>query len=54
MIRCGGWFSCLHELLLGALGADDVLGVGDEAPAHQRSLAQSADEALVVPVTVFK
>lgn len=47
-------FACLHELLLGALGADDILGIGDEAPANQRCLAQSADEALVVPVTVFK
>lgn len=44
----------LHELLFGALGADDVLSVGDEALAHQRGLALRADEAVVVPVAVLE
>lgn len=43
-----------HELLLGALGADDVVGVRDEAPADQRRLAGRADEAVVVPVAVLE
>lgn len=43
-----------HELLLGALGADDVVGVRDEAPADQGRLAGRADEAVVVPVTVLE
>jgi len=56
-----GWWSCqfwarpcLHELLLGALGANDVFGVGDEAPAHQRGLASGADSTVVVPVTILE
>lgn len=44
----------LHELLLRAFGADDVLGVGDEALAHEGRLALRADEAVVVPVAVFE
>lgn len=44
----------LHEFLLGALGANDVLAVGDEAFAYQAGLALRADEAVVVPVTVLK
>lgn len=44
----------LHDLLFGALRADDVLGVGDEALAHQRRLALRADEAVVVPVAVLE
>lgn len=44
----------LHELLLGALGADDVLSVGNEALADERGTALRADEAVVVPVSVFE
>lgn len=44
----------LHELLLRALGTDDVGAVGDEALADQRRLALRADEAVVVPVTVLE
>lgn len=44
----------LHELLLRALGADDVLCVGDKAFAHERGLAMRADEAVVVPVAVLE
>lgn len=44
----------LHELLLRALGTDDVGAVGDEALADQRRLALRADEAVVVPVPVLK
>ena len=43
-----------HQLLLGALGADDVLAVRDEALAHHRALAAGADKAVVVPVTALK
>lgn len=50
--RSGGRSSL--ELLLGALGADDVVGVGDEAPAHKGRLAGRADEAVVVPVAVLE
>merc|ERR1719340_36247 len=39
-----------HQLLLGALGADDVLPVRDEALPHHAGLAGRADEAVVVPV----
>lgn len=44
----------LHELLLRALGTDDVGSVGDEALADQRRLALRADEAVVVPVPVLE
>lgn len=44
----------LHELLFGALRADDVLAVGDEALADERGLALRADEAVVVPVAVLE
>lgn len=44
----------LRELLLGALRADDVLGVGDEAASDQGGLATSADEAVVVPMPVLE
>lgn len=47
-------WSYLHELLFGALGADYVGAVGDEALAHERGLALRADEAVVVPVTVLE
>lgn len=53
LVSCAGW-EYLHELLFGALGADDVLSVGDEALAHERGLALRAYEAIVVPVTVFE
>ena len=43
-----------HQLLLGALGADDVLAVRDEALAHHRALAARADEAVVVPVAALE
>ena len=46
--------SVSHQLLLGALGADDVLPVRDEALAHHAALAAGADEAVVVPVTTLK
>jgi hypothetical protein len=44
----------LHELLLGAFRANDVFGVGDEASAHQRSLARGANETIVVPVAILE
>jgi len=43
-----------HQLLLGALWADDVLAVGDEALAHHAALAARADEAVVVPVPALE
>ena len=39
-----------HEALLGALRAEDVLVVGDEALPDHGSLAGGAEEAVVVPV----
>lgn len=44
----------LHELLLGAVGAEDVCPVGNEALAHQGALAHGTDEAVIVPVPVFE
>jgi len=46
--------SVSHQLLLGALGADDVLTVRDEALPHHAGLAGRADEAVVVPVTTLE
>lgn len=40
--------------MLGALGTNDVVSVGDEAAADERCVASSADEAVVVPVPVLK
>lgn len=44
----------LHQFHLGALGADDVVAVGDEAAPDQRGFAARADEAIVVPVPVLE
>lgn len=44
----------LHQLHLGALRADDVVAIGDEATSDQRSFAARADEAVVMPVPVFE
>jgi len=46
--------SVRHQLLLGALRADDVLPVRDEALAHHAGLAGGADEAVVVPVPALE
>ena len=43
-----------HQLLLGALWADDVLAVRDEALADHAALAARADEAVVVPVPALE
>lgn len=51
-LECG--YLSLHKLLFGALGADDVVTIGDEASAYQASLARSAEEAIVVPMPVFE
>lgn len=48
------FFNILHQLLLGTLRTDDILLVGDEATADQGRFAHGADEAIVVPVTVFE
>ena len=49
LLHCVG-----HQLLLGTLRADDILGIGDEAFAHQRGLAGGAAEAVVVPVPALE
>jgi len=46
--------SISHELLLGALWADDVLSVRDEPLTHHTALARGADEAVVVPVATLE
>ena len=43
-----------HEPLLGALGAEDVLVVGDEPLADHGGLAGGAEEAVVVPVPALE
>lgn len=53
-ICVSGQSSQLHELLPSALGAENLRTVGDEALAHQRVVAHGADEAVVVPVSVFE
>lgn len=52
----GAWGSPerLRELLLGALGAYDVLGIGYEATSDQGCLAARAYEAVVVPMPVLE
>lgn len=54
--RCVGaaQYSELHELLLGTLRTQNVRAICDETFANKRRLAHCADEAVVVPVTVFK
>lgn len=47
-------FSFLHQLHLRAIGADDVLAIGDETVADQRGLATRADEAVVMPMSVLE
>lgn len=49
LVRC-----FLHQLLFGALRADDVLLVGDEAASDQRRFADGADKAIVVPVAILE
>lgn len=44
----------LHQFLLGTFGAQDISAVGDEAFAHQRAVAGGADEAVVMPMSVFE
>jgi len=46
--------SVRHQLLLGALRADDVLPVCDETLPHHAGLAGGADEAIVVPVSTLE
>jgi len=48
------FYGVRHQLFLGALGADDVLAVRDEALADHAALAGGADEAVVVPVTALE
>ena len=43
-----------HQLLLGALGANDVLHVRDEALADEGGLAGGAAEAVVVPMPALE
>lgn len=43
-----------HKFLLGALRADDVLPVGDEALAYHAGLARPASEAVVVPMAALE
>jgi len=51
---CFGVSIPLHESLLGAFRADDVLLVGDEAAAYQTGAALGAEEAVVVPMAVLE
>jgi len=56
-LHCGtplGGIRELGELLFGALWAEDIGGVGNEALTDERLFAHGADEAVVVPVPVFE
>jgi len=48
------FYSVGHQLLLGTLGADDVLPVRDETLAHHAALAGGADEAVIVPMATLE
>ena len=49
--QCGGR---LHEFLLGAFRAQNVIFVRDETFADKRVTAHVADEAVVVPVAALE
>lgn len=44
----------LHELLFGAVRAENVVLVGNETLADEGAAAHRADEALVMPVAILK
>lgn len=44
----------LHKLLFSAIGANDVVLVRDETVTDQAGAAISAEETIVVPVTVLE
>lgn len=44
----------LGQLLFGTLWAQDIGAIRDEALAYERVLAHGADEAVIMPVAVFK
>jgi len=44
----------LGQLLLGAVGAEDIRAVGDKALADQGVFAHGAHKAVVMPVSVFE
>ncbi len=44
----------LHEFLFGAFWANNIVRVRDEAATNQRSFTGSANETVVVPVTIFE
>lgn len=44
----------LHKLLFSAIGANDVVLVRDETVTDQAGAATSAEETIVVPVTVLE
>jgi len=45
---------CLHELLLGTVGAENVALVGDESLSDQGASAHGADETVVMPVAILE
>lgn len=47
-------FISLHKLLLGAFWANDIGFIGDESTSNQRRFAESANEAIVVPMAIFE
>lgn len=60
-ISCQNMSSCCHRgtftdslLLPAAVGAQDVVSLGEEATSHQRHGAQHADEALAVPLALLE
>jgi len=45
---------CLHELLLGTVGTQDVALVGDETLSDQGASAHGTDETVVVPIAILE
>jgi hypothetical protein len=44
----------LHELLLGAIGTEDIAFVGNETLANEWTSAHCADEAVIMPVAILE
>lgn len=44
----------LHQFLFGAFWANNVSFIGNETTSNQRCFAESTDEAIIMPMTIFE